>query len=77
MPTMLPTGSPAQKPAPKRHHAEGIEIWSGCIGLAAAVLAAFIYFSGGDNIGAAMILMLAAVVVMAMLRASANAQNER
>ena len=75
MPTMLPTGLPAQKPAPKRH-AEGIEIWSACVGLVATALAAFIYFSGGDNVGAAMILVLAAVVVLAMLRASADAQNE-
>ena len=78
MPTMLPTRLPSQKPAQKhvRRNAEGIEIWSACVGLAATVLAAFIYFSGGDNAGAAMILVLAAVIVMAMLRVSADAQNE-
>ena len=77
MPTMLPTQKPA-KPVQKhvRDRAEGIEIWAVCVGLAATVLASFIYFSGGDRVGAALILLLAAVVVLAMLRASTDAQSE-
>lgn len=77
MPTLLPTRVPAksvQKQA--RAGAEGIEIWAVCVGLAATVLASFIYFSGGDRVGAALILLLAAVVVLAMLRASTDARSE-
>ena len=78
MPTMLPTRTPVER-APQRREpaAEHIDIWAVCVGLAATVLAGFIYFSGGDHIGATLVLLLAAVVVLAMLRASADAKNER
>ncbi len=73
MPTMLPVRT-TDKPEAKRHEAsrgaEGIEISAICVGLAATTLALFIYFSGGDRVGAALILLLAALVVLAMLRAS-------
>ncbi len=73
MPTLLPVRT-AHKPAAKRDKVprgvEGIEIWAGCVGLTATVLASFIYFSAGDRTGAALILLLAALVVLAMLRAS-------
>ena len=80
MPTMLPSRVPQvpAKRAPQRHEpaAEHIDIWAVCVGLAATSLAGFIYFSSGDRIGATLILLLAAVVVLAMLRASTDAQSE-
>jgi len=79
MPTLLPVRSTAKREIKRQEppqRAEGIDIWAICVGLAAIVLASFIYFSGGDRVGAAMILVLAAVVVLAMLRANADAQNE-
>ncbi len=73
MPTLLPVRT-TDKPKAKRNEAprgaEGIEIWAICVGLAAITLASFIYFSGDDRVGAALILLLAALVVLAMLRAS-------
>jgi len=77
MPTILPTQTPA-KHAPQRQQpgAELIDISAVCVGCGATALAGFVYFSGGDRIGAALILILAAVVVMAMLRASTDAKSE-
>ena len=75
MPTSLPVRAQAKpKSAVLRHAPEGFNIWVGCIGLAATILASFIYFSDGDSVGAALFLILAAVVVLAMLHASANNQ---
>jgi hypothetical protein len=77
MPTSLPDRSPAKlKSVPARQAPEGFNIWVGCIGLAATILASFIYFSGGDGVGAALILVLAAIVVLAMMRISAGNYGE-
>ncbi len=77
MPTMLPTGSPA-RPVRKvtRAAPEGLEIWAACVGVAATALACFIYFGSGDKVGAALILILAAVVVLAMVRAGDDPYSE-
>ncbi len=75
MPTSLPVRTrenPAAKGKDVRRGAESIEVWAICVGLAATMLASFIYFSSGDQVGAALILLLAAVVVLAMLRASGD-----
>jgi hypothetical protein len=75
MPTSLPDRSLA-KSAAARQNPEGFDIWVGCIGLAATILASFIYFSGGDGVGAALFLILAAIVVLAMMRTSADIQGK-
>ncbi|HEY4736814.1 MAG TPA: hypothetical protein VIH63_05415 [Xanthobacteraceae bacterium] len=78
MPTSLPvrtTAKPAANRKDVRRGAEGIEAWAICVGLAATILASFIYFSSGDQTGAALILLLAAVVVLAMLRASGDSSQ--
>jgi len=77
MPTSLPVRSPAKpKSVPARQAPEGFNIWVGCIGLAATIFASFIYFSGGDGVGAALFLILAAIVVLAMMRTSADTQGK-
>lgn len=86
MPTLLPvrttskpTSKPQSKPAPRRQTArpipEGLNIWAACVGLAACILAGFIYFTSGDQVGTAMVLVLAAVVVLAMWRAGNDAHD--
>ena len=86
MPTLLPvrtaskpTSKPLPKPAPRRDdavlHAEGLDIWALCVGFAACILAGFIYFTSGDQVGAAMVLVLAAVVVLAMWRAGSDTRE--
>ena len=75
MPTSLPVRSPA-KPKSASQTPEAFEIWAICIGLAATILASFIYFSADDGVGATLILVLAAIVVMAMLRSSLDAEDE-
>jgi hypothetical protein len=83
MPTLLPvrTGSkptsvPKSERAPRRRDAqpsvEGLDIWALCVGLAACILAGFIYSTSGDQVGTAMVLVLAAVVVLAMWRAGSD-----
>ena len=76
MPTSLPVRTPAKpeskpKSVPVRPLPEGFNIWVGCIGLAGTILASFIYFSGGDAVGAALFLILAAIVIGAMMRTCA------
>ncbi|MBI3704864.1 MAG: hypothetical protein HY244_13720 [Rhizobiales bacterium] len=76
MPTTLPVRTPNKpKPASKsvvaRPLPEGFNIWVACVGLAGTILAAFIYYFGGDSIGAALFLVLAAIVIVAMMRTCA------
>ncbi len=72
MPTSLPVRTPAKpKSVPARPLPEGFNIWVGCIGLAGTILASFIYFSGGDAVGAALFLILSAIVIAAMMRTCA------
>ncbi len=81
MPTSLPSRAqamPAPKHKPAHQNAEGLEIWTFSVGLAAIVLASFFYFSSGDRVATASILVLAAFVVAAMWRASIDdIQDER
>ena len=77
MPTMLPTRTPT-KPVPQTASTTPslIDLSALGVGVVAASLAGFVYLGTGDHIGTTLILLLAAVVVLAMLRASADALIE-
>ena len=79
MPTLLPvrtqskpTAAPEAKRAPRLPSVTPLDICALCVGLAACLLAAFIYFSSGDRVGTAMVLVLSAVVVLAMWRTGSD-----
>ena len=73
MPTSLPVRSPTKtKAVAARPLPDGFNIWVACVGFAGTILASFIYFFGGDSVGAALFLIMAAIVILAMIRTCAT-----
>ena len=82
MPTSLPvrtSSKPKSKSFPRHQQpqlsADGLSVWAVGVGIVACFIAAFIYFSGRDQVGAAMVLALSAVVILAVWRAGSDARE--
>jgi hypothetical protein len=68
---------------PKRRHVSAVEtfdwlaLWALSIGFSAIVLAALVFYGGGDSTGASMILFGAAIVIAIVLYGSATFDKPR
>ncbi len=75
MPVSLPTKARAQMArARERKPIQAVDwlgVWALSVGVCAVALAAVVYFMGGDNIGAALVLVSAVGLVALFLRAGA------
>jgi hypothetical protein len=66
MPTSLPVKR-AIPAIPLRRATGPMDIWAVSLGLAAAALAAFVYFADSDSVAAALIMVAAAIIILVQL----------